>query len=173
MDAYIVSISRFIHQYKVSSGTAPFADSSPTSVATKIMMGQRPERPKDPILTDGLWVLTQRCLEENPQSRPEITEVISYLRILAGRRDYADVAMVDDTTREGELVSRRSPLINSFEISQDYSVHSYQHWWRCELETTPPEYRPASDGAHSVKPSEFWHIVNRVESGESDTHEGM
>ena len=122
------------------------------------MTGERPERPKDPILTDGLWGLTKRCLEENPRRRPEIAEVISYLRTLASRedcRDAADVTTVDGTTlgstRECVLLYGGFTSINPFEIMltrfKDVCcpTHAYQFWRRCKSEKSPPENGPASD----------------------------
>ena len=141
------------------------------------MMGERPERPKDKTLTDELWNLTQRCLEENPQRRPEITEVVSYLRILTGWQDCADVSIVDDMAQERELLYCTSSLTSSFGVTpiglQDCSVHGYKLGQCCELERAPSEYGPASDSTHSLKPNECWYGARRVEIGGSDTHEGV
>ena len=174
MSLNVVAISRIIHRYKITSGTAPFADSSPTSVAAKVMMGKRPERPKDQILTNGLWTLTKRCLEGDPQRRPEITEVIYYLRkTLTSLQDYADgsdLATSDDTTlgsaQKRELLYRTSSFINSFEVtpigSKDTccSIPGCQLWRRCKSKRLLSENRPTSDSIGSVK------------SREPDTREG-
>jgi len=54
----------------------------------KVLKGGRPERPENPMFTDGLWDMIQCCLEEDPRRRPEITEVTCYLRrVLAVRQD--------------------------------------------------------------------------------------
>lgn len=54
----------------------------------RISSGGRPKRPKNPIMTDELWKLTQRCLEQDPQRRPEIADVVRCLRkTLTVRRD--------------------------------------------------------------------------------------
>lgn len=177
MSHAIVLVGCVIYQYKVSSGSVPFADSSPTSVVMKVMMGKRPPRPKDPIVTDGLWSLTQRCLEENPRLRPEIAEVTSYLRnALAGRQDYADtpdVVAVDDTalgrTRERKLY-RTSRSISSFEgipIGSKaicLSAHGYRLWRRYKLKRPPSENESTSDCACSMEFRGRW---------ESDTRESI
>ena len=82
-------VCQVVHQYKVFSGAAPFADSTPTSVTARVLLGERPERPKVPNLTNGLWDLIQRCLGENPRGRPEITEVVRELRrAIFAREDF-------------------------------------------------------------------------------------
>ena len=95
-------------------------------VAT-VLLGKRPERPKDPILTNELWVLTQRCLDQDPQRRPEITEVVCDLQeALISRQDrtnVADVARVDDTssgsTKQREPPRRTPSFIVPFEVKTD------------------------------------------------------
>jgi len=127
----IVTIGCVIHRYKVTSGSAPFADSSPTSVAAKVMMGKRPKRPKDHILTDGLWRLTQRCLEENPRRRPGITEVVFYLRrTLAGLQE---------------------PIVSSGTCC---SIPGYQRWRRYKSGMSIRENGPTSDSTCSAKSGE-------------------
>ena len=44
-----------------------------------IMRGERPPRPTHPALTDELWVLTQRCWNQDPHLRPEISKVLKVL----------------------------------------------------------------------------------------------
>lgn len=46
----------------------------------RVLSGQRPDRPKNPNLTDGLWELTERCWEGDPLRRPESSEIVSQLR---------------------------------------------------------------------------------------------
>ena len=95
-------------------------------VAT-VLLGKRPERPEDPILTNELWVLTQRCLDQDPQRRPEITEVVCDLQeALISRQDrtnVADVARVDDTssgnTKQREPPRRTPSFIVPFEVKTD------------------------------------------------------
>ena len=69
-----------------------------------VLIGERPERPKDPILTDELWGLTRRCLEHDPRRRPDITEVAcGFQEALVARKDHANVAGVakaDNTASE-------------------------------------------------------------------------
>jgi len=133
---------------EVTSGSAPFADSSPTSVVAKVMMGERPERPMDPILTDGLWGLIQRCLEENPLRRPEIAEVIYHLRkASASLQDHADgsgVVTVLGNAREREVLYQATRC----------SIPGYRLWERCKLKRSLPENGSTSDSAYSMKSRE-------------------
>ena len=65
---------------KVFTGAAPF-NSHPSMAATLVIMqGERPPRPTHPALTDELWVLMQRCWHQDPQLRPEMSEVLSILQ---------------------------------------------------------------------------------------------
>ena len=50
-----------------------------------IMSGKRPPRPTHPSFTGGLWILMQRCWDQNPESRPEASEVVKAL----GGREYS------------------------------------------------------------------------------------
>ena len=124
-------------------------------------MGERPKRPKDPILTDGLWGLIQRCLDENPLRRPEITEVICHLRkTSASLQDCVDV-------REGETVYRAFSSISSFRFTTIgleatcCSVPGYRLRRRCKLKRFLLEDGPSSDSTCSVG------------SGETDTRKGV
>lgn len=98
-------------KYKAFSGRAPFADSTPVTVAVKVLSGQRPERPKDPVLTNELWDLTRRCFDQDPRRRPEITVVVRDLQealaVRQYRTDATDVARVDGTTF-GDTPQRKS-----------------------------------------------------------------
>ena len=143
-DRHIVPTGRIIHQYKVFSGAVPFADSTPTSVMAKVLSGERPERPNDPVLTNGLWNLTQRCLDRNPQLRPDITEVVCGLRrVLVDRKGHtgvANVAQIDDatfrSTRHQDSLYRASSLITPFKVvptrltGPDCSVLTHRLWER-------------------------------------------
>jgi hypothetical protein len=87
---------------KVFTGAAPFADILPASAVIQVLSGKRPGRPKNQIMTDRLWKLTQRCLERNPGRRPDIADIVRYLSSsLAVRQDRACVtnARLDDPSR--------------------------------------------------------------------------
>jgi len=45
-----------------------------------ITEGKRPPRPVHPALTDDLWELMERCWAQEPDSRPEMLEVLQVLR---------------------------------------------------------------------------------------------
>ena len=44
-----------------------------------VIQGERPPRPVDPTLTDGVWSLMQKCWDQEPQSRPEVGKVLQAL----------------------------------------------------------------------------------------------
>ena len=52
-----------------------------------ILSGTRPGRPTHRSLTDGLWDLTERCWDHDPQRRPDISDVTSRLRTTFTFRD--------------------------------------------------------------------------------------
>jgi len=43
------------------------------------MGGERPPRPAQPTLTDGLWALIQRCWDQEVRLRPKALEVLQIL----------------------------------------------------------------------------------------------
>ena len=48
-----------------------------------IMKGKRPRRPPHPDLTDGVWRLMERCWDQEPRSRPQMSDVLQVLRNLS------------------------------------------------------------------------------------------
>ena len=101
----------------------------------KVLSGERPERPKHSILTDGLWNLTQRCLDQNPQRRPEITEVACGLQgIPVVWRD----GMIPGSIRQREPLHRVPSPVAPFEVTPtrlkgpDSSMLLGRLWRRCK-----------------------------------------
>ena len=43
------------------------------------MSGKRPSRPTHPALANPLWALIQRCWDQDPHLRPEVSEVLRVL----------------------------------------------------------------------------------------------
>jgi len=76
----LILIECAAHRHKVFTGNFPFHNRTPTAVGVDVLSGNRPERPTDPKLTDDLWDLTEQCWDQDPQERPEITEVVLRLR---------------------------------------------------------------------------------------------
>ena len=64
---------------QVFTGAVPFNNSLPTVAMLAIMGGKRPSRPTHPALTDKLWILIERCWNQDPRSRPEVSEVLQIL----------------------------------------------------------------------------------------------
>jgi len=169
-------LGHIIHPPKVFSGAAPFADSTPSSVTVTVLVGGRPERPNDPVLTDELWGLTQRCLEHDPRRRPEITEVVCELReALVVRKDRAnvsDVPKTDNTASESiqqwNSSSRAPSFIPSLDVTPTglgalcCSMLPYR-FRRC---LKPIEFLPGpettSDGAFSVESKESGHSLRSI-----------
>ncbi|KAF9646800.1 kinase-like protein [Thelephora ganbajun] len=67
---------------EIFTGAIPFKDSLPTAAMLAILEGKRPPRPTHPTFTDGLWVLTQRCWDQEAHLRPQVSEVLQVLRDL-------------------------------------------------------------------------------------------
>ncbi|KAF9647772.1 kinase-like protein [Thelephora ganbajun] len=61
------------------AGTVPFHSIQSVTSVIKIIHGDRPPRPTDPLLTDGVWTLICRCWDQSPQSRPEMTTVLQHI----------------------------------------------------------------------------------------------
>ena len=57
----------------------PFSNSIPAAVMLAIIAGRRPPRPTHQQFTDRLWTLMQRCWDQNPLLRPEVSEVLKVL----------------------------------------------------------------------------------------------
>ena len=66
---------------KAFTGAVPFNDRSPRAAMSAIVGGERPPRPTDPTLTDGLWALTQRCWDQEAQLRPQALQLVRSLYV--------------------------------------------------------------------------------------------
>ena len=89
---------------QIYTGAIPFSNSMPAAAMLAIMDGKRPPRPTDQQFTDQLWTLMQHCWDQDPLSRPEVSEVFRILRdwwVL-----FDDHAVVDD----GVLSCLATPL---------------------------------------------------------------
>jgi len=98
-----------------------------------ILSGKRPERPTHPSLTDELWDLIQRCWDQEPQLRPGISEVVSYLQAaLATQGDCEDgtsvpttVCTVSMNSRKRESSHRASSFLTFYVVvSHDRQVYT-------------------------------------------------
>jgi len=186
----IVSIDCVVHLYKVLSGAAPFPDSPPTSVMARVLLGERPERPKVPILTDRLWDLIQRCLERNPQWRPGIADVIRDLQgaLVVWQRDDTDLSgftKTNDTTlrsaRQQGLLYRASSFVTPPEVTptglKGTSTFAYRLVGRRRPNEPLPKSGPASDGIYGIGFDKAYHIrsgdpvhgIHRIKLEELDT----
>ena len=88
-------------------------------MAVGIISGKRPPRPIHPSLTDDLWEITERCWDQDPQRRPEISEVVICVQsAIALRRGHVDTdenhtdgnqVVADDTTSGSVPRERLAP----------------------------------------------------------------
>jgi hypothetical protein len=65
---------------QVYTGAVPFNHSLPAAAMLAIMNGTRPPRPTHSNFTGALWVLMQRCWDQDPLLRPEVSEVEKTIR---------------------------------------------------------------------------------------------
>jgi len=74
----------FVHCHSVPlqvfTGAVPFRDKTLFEAHVAIMTGGRPPRPTHQNCTDELWALVQRCWNQDPYLRPEVSEAANVLR---------------------------------------------------------------------------------------------
>ncbi|KAF9645406.1 kinase-like protein [Thelephora ganbajun] len=64
---------------EVFTGAVPFSDKSSPVATLSITQGKRPSRPTHPTFTENLWKLMQCCWDQDPHSRPEVSEALQIL----------------------------------------------------------------------------------------------
>lgn len=109
-----------VHGFKAFTGKPPFPNFSSTGAAVTVLSGERPMRPARPDLTNDLWEITERCWHQDPQCRPEISEVVHCLRNTVDLRD--DRIDVDDDRVTDNASSESGPQEES--LICEYSVVS-------------------------------------------------
>ncbi|KAF9777373.1 kinase-like domain-containing protein [Thelephora terrestris] len=65
---------------EVFTGKSPFSEFSTMVTVSKIMGGERPNRPRKPGFTDSVWEVTLACWQQVPACRPAMAEVVGVLR---------------------------------------------------------------------------------------------
>ncbi|KAH7906928.1 kinase-like domain-containing protein [Hygrophoropsis aurantiaca] len=65
--------------YEIFNGQPPFFDLRPNKARIVIKESRVPPRPTHPDLSDALWILIQKCLRGDPESRPGMSEVVQQL----------------------------------------------------------------------------------------------
>jgi len=140
---------------EVFSGAAPFADSTPTSATTKVLSGERPQRPKDPELTNKIWGLTTRCLERNPQRRPDIAEVV------CGLQEALAVRQLDRVGFAG--ISKAG--VKHLGGLKGALMHVRPLLGHCKPKNNNPEPWPASNEACGIKSSESGNVHHLIRLG--------
>jgi len=140
------------------TGKAPFDGTAPTTVAVGILSGKRPARPTDESLTDALWEMVKRCWNDDPKSRPGISEVVDCLEAL--RRDIVDANVnqaPDEATWESIRRRELSPGPPPSRRSRWGGSVSYIFGQFSKLRRFIPVLRPTSDtepGGDSTEPRE-------------------
>ena len=64
---------------QVFTGAAPFSNDLPAAAMLATTSGKRPSRPTHPTLTEQLWTSIQRCWDQDPHLRPEVSDVLKVL----------------------------------------------------------------------------------------------
>ena len=64
---------------QVFTDSVPFSGRKTAAAMFDIMSGKRLPRQTHPALTVELWTLMKRCWNQDPRSRPEISEVLKVL----------------------------------------------------------------------------------------------
>ena len=64
---------------QVFTGAIPFSDKTSTMAVFNIIQGVRPPRPAHPAFTTELWALMERCWNQDPRLRPEVSEAFDVL----------------------------------------------------------------------------------------------
>ena len=73
---------------KVFTSAMPFGDKPPRAAMSAIVVGERPSRPTHPALTDELWMLTQRCWDQDVRRRPNALRISCSLYVLTRNEVY-------------------------------------------------------------------------------------
>ena len=64
---------------QVFTGHIPFRDRTSVMAMLSIVEGKRSPRPTHPIFTEKFWTLMQSCWDQDPHSRPQISEALQIL----------------------------------------------------------------------------------------------
>jgi hypothetical protein len=75
----VVLAHRRFESIQVFSGAIPFNNGTSVMAMLAITQGRRPPRPTHPSFTENLWILMQRCWDQDPHLRPEVSEVLQVL----------------------------------------------------------------------------------------------
>lgn len=140
------------------------------------MKGVRPSRPGHPHFTDQLWVLMQRCWDQNPHSRPEVSEV---LKVLRGSWVFSRSTTIHPPTLllpacsdplPIKLTVYRTPSAPALAIDQQHSspghAHNVQHppSPRHTLQTTPRK-SACTNYSSGTSPPDSWSRSAGLEGG--------
>lgn len=130
-------------------------------------------------MTDGLWNLIRRCLEQDPQLRPEIVEMVCGLQgALIFQGEITGIVGADGvnlgSTRQRGLLHRAFQFVTPCETTPIGSkgtrclMLTYKPWGCCKLNKPLPESRAASEKV-GIKTKESEHSFHRIGLGELGT----
>ena len=108
--------------HQTFTGTVPFDGSLSTVAMLAIMGGKRPSRPTHPALTNELWTLIQRCWDQDPHSRPEVSEVLKVLPTPFVSRPFLCSSVCEP---DSFLLQYEPPSLET--VDQSYPCHRQAH----------------------------------------------
>jgi hypothetical protein len=124
---------------QVFTGGIPFRGCSTLMVMSTIAQGKRPPRPTYPTFTENLWALMQRCWDQDPHLRPEVSEALQVLLITWVSRlfrqvyvrelDRSPVCSEDPAWKQ--LISRALATGNPVSLVQLSNVLSGEEYTQC------------------------------------------
>ncbi|KAF9644343.1 kinase-like protein [Thelephora ganbajun] len=154
---------------EVFTGAAPFVHSPPVTVAVRILAGKRPERPAHSSLTDELWDLNRRCWDQQPLSRPRISEVVGYLRtvlaIQEGHADESGISVKYDTISSS---SRQKEQLHRLPREPTYSTATRWLLALWKPRKSSDEYQDALDQLPGIESDTPGDSLHNMKSGERE-----
>ncbi|KAF9779314.1 kinase-like domain-containing protein, partial [Thelephora terrestris] len=121
---------------EVFTGRRPFKMFTTEVTISKIMGGERPDRPQDPGLTDAVWDVTLHCWDQDPAQRPAMTSVVGTLREVK-RQTYGIPHRRDLLLNSGCLESSASSLRRNSSISKTWTLSRRLTFAVCEMQILP------------------------------------
>jgi len=91
------------------TGDVPFVGQTPTTAASRVLQGERPEIPQNAQeigLTGEMWKLLESCWYQDPEKRPTVRKVIKRWRKFVARENGKMIAGARTSSEISPLASR-------------------------------------------------------------------